>query len=314
MGWQPRGSPRRCRRTIHHAARRQDLDCDDLGRKADRRRRHRRAARRQPSSTRACGAERDDRSWRISDRRDVAEACARDRRTRRSRIARRPRRAGRRARRPGSSAAARRLSISFRTTRRADVRAARRASTSGYGSRSVVAVTWKPAASSAAARSLRLRRTRSRARPARPTAPRRGDLVAHVEGDEELSAGAQDARQLAQRRHQRRPLQVDERVEGDDPASPPSANGRARRSPSTKVIPGFARRASSTIAGARSSPLASTPRSWRYRATWPGPQPTSHTGPRPAGPPRTRRAARDRAACAASSSYSRRAYSPARRS
>src|SRR6266699_130137 len=65
------------------------------------------------------------------------------------------------------------------------------------------------------------------------------------------------------------------------PASEASGRPRARRSPCSNRIDGFRLRARATISDERSRPKTSTPRSVRYRPTWPGPQPTSHTRPRP---------------------------------
>ena len=106
------------------------------------------------------------------------------------------------------------------------------------------------------------------------------DLGSGVQAEDQPSAGSERADQGRDRVGQLGGRQVDERVPPQDGRPPGLVAGRLsrRRSPTSKVRPGKRRRASATIAGERSMPVASAPPSARYAVTCPGPEPTSTTG------------------------------------
>ena len=99
--------------------------------------------------------------------------------------------------------------------------------------------------------------------------------------EDQPPAGVERADQGRDRVGQLGGRQVDQRVPPEH-RRPPAARGGTAQPPQVADLeasrPGKRRRASLTIAGERSIPVASAPPSARYAVTCPGPEPTSTTG------------------------------------
>ena len=105
------------------------------------------------------------------------------------------------------------------------------------------------------------------------------DLCASVHGKDQPSVGASGMNQGCGRVGQLGRRQVDERVPPQSGRPPRACGGRlSRRGRRPRSFDRERRQASFTIAGKRSIPGASAPRSPRYAVTCPGPDPNCTTG------------------------------------